>query len=143
MAAPDPTTRAEGAPQLSVSRELAILALANPGDTPRRRAERHGLDVQQYLYEVYGREPAPLATHRPRPPAPPNLALEAREARARRVLAALAETPDASDTVIARRVGCGRGVVYHIRHGRSWAHLREATPAPLTLRAALERRRAG
>jgi hypothetical protein len=46
---------------LNTRHEQATLARGDPGDTPRRRAEAHGLTLHDYLAAVYDYEPKPPA----------------------------------------------------------------------------------
>jgi hypothetical protein len=46
---------------LNTRREQTILALGDPEQTPRARAEAHGLTLAAYLEAVYDYEPKPPA----------------------------------------------------------------------------------
>lgn len=73
------TTAAAGRPlRLSPSYERSLLARGEPGATPRRRAELHGLEIRAYLAQVYDYTPGPIARARP-----PRLTLRAALARRR------------------------------------------------------------
>jgi hypothetical protein len=127
---------------LNASRERSLLARAEPGVTPLERAAAHGLDLQAYLERVYGRPPAPLADE-----GVPLAQIDPRRLRAERIIQALAETPRPTCAAVARRFGCHHETVRAIRDGAAWPELPRPwlveAAAPLTLRAALERRKAG